>query len=239
MKHLVSNTPRDFLATLAQKESQELVSNLLEDPAQWRDNVQKQIARVTTQAAWNDNKLKTAEKAVWNADNLIPRISPDGAIENKFPFLTLVPNWIPLSLQPWKAQEIARYNQEREFWFGQMEKTMNRSDQLQSLSWMEKFLFTKGDRDHGVSIEEAGYAIGMLTTIGSVLLSSPIQSLLLALCFHPEWQSKAQVEIDRECGDRAPHPSDMSKLPTVRALVREVFRWRPPVPLGKEFNFVR
>jgi len=235
MKYMISNTPREVLATLAQKESQALLSSLLDDPSHWRDNLQNHVAKITAQAAWNDSDMTTAQNSIWNADNLIPRISPDGAIENKLPFLTSLPNWVPLALQPWKADEIARYKRERGFWLGQMEKVRcGKIPKSQSMSWMERFLFSEDGKSHKISNdEEAGYAVGMMAMIGGVLLSSPLQSFLLALCFYPDWQKKAQDELERICGDRAPQPADMSKLPTVRALIREAFRWRPPVPLGK------
>jgi hypothetical protein len=233
VKYMLSNTSQESLAKLAEKESKALVSRLLDDPDQWKDNLQDYISKVTAQVAWNDDDMKTAQQSVRNAYELIACISLDGSIVNKLPFLNLIPNWVPLLLQPWKAQEIARYNRERAFWLGQMETLKSKSKE--SMSWMGKFLFTEDGKSHKISKdEEAGYAIGMLAMIGSVLLSSPLQTLLLALCFYPDWQKKAQEEIDAECSGRAPEAGDMRKLPIVRALIREAFRWRPPVPLGKK-----
>jgi hypothetical protein len=235
MKYLVSTSSNELLARLAYEESQTLVSDLLNDPNQWKDVLQNQVGRVSSRAAWDDNDIKTGKQSVWNADNLIPRISPDGAIENMLPFLTKIPSWVPLFLQPWKAQEISRYQTERRFWLGQLEKVRDsEGEEMTSKSWMGHFLFAKDGKTHGISKEEeAGYSVGMLAMIGSVLLSSPLQNLLLALCLYPEWQKKAQDEIRVQCGDQAPSFSDLGKLPTVRALIREVFRWRSPVPLGE------
>jgi len=51
---------------------------------------------------------------------------------------------------------------------------------------------------------------------------------------HPEVQRKAQAEIDRVIGNnRLPTLADMSNLPYVEALVKEVFRWNPVTPLGE------
>jgi len=51
---------------------------------------------------------------------------------------------------------------------------------------------------------------------------------------HQETQRKAQAEIDRIIGnDRFPTLVDMSNLPYIEALVKEVFRWNPVTPLGK------
>jgi cytochrome P450 len=49
----------------------------------------------------------------------------------------------------------------------------------------------------------------------------------------PDVQLKAQGEIDRVVGnDRLPSLADRNSLPYVNALVSEIFRWRPVVPMG-------
>ena len=45
---------------------------------------------------------------------------------------------------------------------------------------------------------------------------------------------KAQAEIDRVVGrDRLPTFNDRPHLPYIRAIVREILRWRPAGPMGK------
>lgn len=53
------------------------------------------------------------------------------------------------------------------------------------------------------------------------------------MTLYPEAQRKAQEELDRVVGtDRLPTFADRDHLPYVEALVTEVFRWNPVVPLG-------
>ena len=47
-------------------------------------------------------------------------------------------------------------------------------------------------------------ALGIPALIGGVLVSSPLQSFFLTMCLYPEWQTKAQEELDMVCGDRPP-----------------------------------
>ena len=55
-----------------------------------------------------------------------------------------------------------------------------------------------------------------------------MMSLMLALTLHPTELKKLQAEIDEVVGDsRLPGFDDMSRLPRVRAVVKEVLRWRP------------
>jgi hypothetical protein len=234
MKFMISSSSNKLVSKWALEQSQAFVTNLIESPDAWRDLLQRHVGTVSARAAWNDEEIKTATQSVWNADNLVPRLSPDGSIENKLPFLTKIPNWVPLFLQPWKVKEIARYKTERAFWLGQLEKVRhNEQEKINPSSWMGEFLFAKDGEAHGISEEEeVGYSVGMLAMIGSVLLSSPLQHMLLAFVFYPEWHKKAQHEIDTKCRGQIPSFTDLEKLPTVRALIRESFRWRPPVPMG-------
>ena len=49
----------------------------------------------------------------------------------------------------------------------------------------------------------------------------------------PQVQRRAQVELDAVVGrTRLPTFADAPHLPYVRAIIKEVLRWRPPVPLG-------
>ena len=52
------------------------------------------------------------------------------------------------------------------------------------------------------------------------------------MIMHPEVLAKAQQEIDSVCEGRCPQWEDREKLPMLRAVVKEVIRWRPPVPTG-------
>ena len=56
---------------------------------------------------------------------------------------------------------------------------------------------------------------------------------ILAMVAFPEVQSRAQAELDAVVGrGRLPTFSDAPRLPYVRAVAREVIRWRPAARLG-------
>ena len=51
---------------------------------------------------------------------------------------------------------------------------------------------------------------------------------------YPKVMRKAQSEIDRVVGrDRLPSFKDRPHLPYIRALVKELLRWRPAGPMGE------
>ena len=118
---------------------------------------------------------------------------------------------------------------ERAFWLGQ------RADALAQIkekkipySWTEATL-----KDDTLDEVEKAYMTGMLALIGSVLESVPLQAWVIAMIHFPEWQKRGQEEVDAVCGDRMPTSDDIQQLPVVRALIRETFRWRTPVPFGR------
>jgi cytochrome P450 len=55
----------------------------------------------------------------------------------------------------------------------------------------------------------------------------------LAMIAHPKIQRRAQAELDQVVGrSRVPTFSDVSSLPYIQAMVKEVLRWRPPLPFS-------
>ena len=53
------------------------------------------------------------------------------------------------------------------------------------------------------------------------------------MALHPSLQKKAQIELEAVVGrDRLPSMDDIAALPYIEAILREVFRWMPSVPVG-------
>ncbi len=65
---------------------------------------------------------------------------------------------------------------------------------------------------------------------------SSLASFILAMTLHPEIQTRAQAELRSLLGDtwqRLPSFEDRQNLPYVDAIVLELLRWNPSVPLGQ------
>lgn len=144
------------------------------------------------------------------------------------PFL----KYMPKILAPWKVKcDTTRYLQ-RKLYFGLLRETEERVAQgHENGSFMEQILARQ--EELGMSRELVGYLGGVMIEGGSGTTSSWLQSLVLALAAFPEAQKKAQAEIDKVVGhDRAPTPEDIPQLHYIQAVVKEVHRWRPVVPLS-------
>jgi hypothetical protein len=60
-----------------------------------------------------------------------------------------------------------------------------------------------------------------------------LQVFLLAMLMYPDVQKKAQSCLDEVLrGERLPLYSDLTAVPYLTAVINEVMRWQPSVPLG-------
>ncbi|PAV19089.1 cytochrome P450 [Pyrrhoderma noxium] len=87
--------------------------------------------------------------------------------------------------------------------------------------------------DNGPSQDLVKAAAASLYSGGAETTPSSITSFILAMALYPDVQAKGQNEIDLLLkGKRLPKSSDRDSLPYVNAIVKEVLRWNPSIPLG-------
>jgi len=60
-----------------------------------------------------------------------------------------------------------------------------------------------------------------------------LQTFFLAMVLNHDVTKKAQEELDRVVGqERLPDFADKDNLPYINAVVKELLRWGPPIPIG-------
>jgi hypothetical protein len=206
-------------------ETKRLLYKLLFSPTSYRSLLEDHSSRNISRLAWGSPDAYLTLQKVTMA--LLTVISPSGALPNVISPLAALPEF----LSPWKRYEKERYDIERAFFLNQQAKV--RKEWLAGTakpSYMR--LFLESQEKSQVGCVEGAYQVGMMAIAGALTIASPMMSFVLAMVQSPEWLGKLQEEIDRVCGDRMPEMSDMENLPVLRAVVKEVLRWRPPVPTG-------
>ena len=63
--------------------------------------------------------------------------------------------------------------------------------------------------------------------------ATTLRCFVLAMILYPNVMRKAQDELDTVVGrDRAPAFDDIPELTYIQAVLRELLRWKPVIPLG-------
>ncbi|KAE8373971.1 cytochrome P450 [Aspergillus bertholletiae] len=83
--------------------------------------------------------------------------------------------------------------------------------------------------------EEAMYLATSVMAAGGDNTRMTLNVFIMAMVTRPEAQARAREEVDRVCTDgeslRLPRMSDLPSMPYVAAMIKEVLRWRPTVPI--------
>ncbi|KAI1169807.1 cytochrome P450 2C3 [Nemania sp. FL0916] len=213
------------------KERDRFLYLLSKDPSQYREYIEQFTSRTVARLSWGSPH--SADRLRVTTAGLLETISPSGALPNLISWLM----YLPTFLSPWQQKENARHAMEAKLWKDNVQYAHDRINEgVAAPSLMRTFIETTSLPGSGKSdwVEEgeASYVVGQMAIAGALTIGSPIQSFLLAMLHYPEWQKKLQDEIDLVCGGACPQWGDREKLPLLRAVVKEVIRWRPPVPTG-------
>ncbi|KAF5601062.1 oxidoreductase [Fusarium pseudocircinatum] len=194
---------------LQEAEVAHFLLHVLDDPERFMDHIRKSVCSALRTEPFNEDVLiKMAGQAM---DNVTAAGVPGAFLVDILPPLRYVPDWVPGAnfkrlAKKWSS-ELDDLT-EKPYAFVKHQHALGKQDN----SFVSRLL------EEGDSTEEE-----MFTTKWSAL------SLYAAGAD----TKKAQEEIERVIGnERLPNCSDRSSLPYVNAVVQEVLRWNPVVPMG-------
>ena len=207
-------------------ECRQFLAELLKDPPNYETLMESFAGRVIARLAFGDSR-HYAEISI-HSHALLQAISPAAHLTNIIPQLKRLPEW----LSPWKRAERERHERERA-WFlaihGEVEQKVKGGVAISS--FMRTFLESR--ESAGMSDTEGAYVVGMIGLAGLLTTASALMTYILAMCLYPRWQAALQLEVDSVCGDRMPDTTDAPNMPILRAVIKEIMRWRPVTPSSK------
>jgi len=212
-----------------------LLSRLLASPSDFRPHLRWLVASIVLQITHGHEVNDSNDPLVQLAELVNAQFSvtatPGKFLVDSFPFLRHVPDWLPGTGFKAFAKE-ARRTVERLL----EEPYQEVKEQLMHGTAVPSFTSMIIESDPNPSPEELFinkmastqfYVGGADTTV------SALESMILILALYPEVQRKAQAEVDAVLGShQLPKFSDHDSLPYVAALVKEIHRWKPIVPLA-------
>ncbi|KAJ8072938.1 hypothetical protein PM082_016498 [Marasmius tenuissimus] len=225
-----------------------LIEKLANSPEKFVDHIQhwsgsiilKVVYGYTLQETTDDPYLRLAYNAI---EGVIQASSHGSFWIDYFPLLRYVPGWFPGASFKRKAKKWRQFNKELkdEPWTwvkrGIEDGTAIPSFCTQSAG---RLSVTPGDgspEEEMIKICAANAYIG-----GADTTVSSIATFILAMTLHPEFQARAQQEIDAVVGygsGRVPDFEDRDKFPFVDAILKEVARWNPVAPTAAPHRAVQ
>lgn len=139
---------------------------------------------------------------------------------------------LPMFMKPWEQSARARFRRDFQW---TTERLHRAKKDIENGISHEAFLHQvlKDDKLLGFANEEEAAYLTLQLMLGAADTSQiSTWSFLEAMMLFPEVQAKARQEIEAHVGDRMPVYEDLEQIPYVRCLMKEVWRWRPPVALG-------
>ncbi|KAF5314830.1 hypothetical protein D9619_007202 [Psilocybe cf. subviscida] len=211
----------------------DMLHGLLKCPEAFRDHTQTVTAAVAMSIAYGYDIKPQKDYFVTLAKDAVSRISlailPGAVLVNVVPILRHLPPWFPgAGFQKGATETKEMTTQMKEVPFQWVQKNMAAGTQPTCIV-SEHLPSCKTDEDL-VPVQEFAaliYAAGADTT------TTALETFFYAMTIFPDAQKKAQQEIDIVVGNkRLPNYDDWDSLPYTEALLREVLRWRPVMPLG-------
>ncbi|KAK4118409.1 cytochrome P450, partial [Parathielavia appendiculata] len=231
--HLIHASKLEDLHSYPTLERDRFLYLMAKDASNYVEWVEQFTSRTISWLSWGT--AAPAQILRHTTFGLLETISPAGALPNKASFL----RYVPRIVSPWKKKERDRHDLESRLFRANVGFVAESVAQDRaSPSFIKTFMEDKASPDERVRKRlrsdqaEATHVVGLMAIAGALTIGAPIQSFILAMCHYPEWQRRLQREIDQVLGGRCPQWEDRKTLPLLRAVVKEVIRWRPPVPTG-------
>ena len=159
--------------------------------------------------------------------------SINGNVIDFFPSLVKLPK----ALQFWRRywEKLGQFHQSvYQIWWKPVKQAI--VEGTAPASFVRDALLHGDTKYTGDDTEAMWLAMGVIAA-GSDNIRMTLNTFVMAMLCHPQILQKAQREIDRVCHScnpdvfRLPGLDDMPLLPYISALIKEILRWRPVVPL--------
>ena len=215
-------------------ESKQLLFDLLAHAGGAGTNIYKYFDRTTASLIYTlfvGHRIRNGEDpmhvAARRLDEQFFEFAKVGAhIVDLFPVL----NNLPDSLAPWKPEAEAFFTQKSTF------RLNNLQHGLDSNAWNISKHWTEAVERDQLDISRLELAFGTSTVFDAALdttISTLIWFIIACITQDQGFIAKARQELDIVVGrERLPAFDDNGKLPYISAIVEEVLRWRPVLPLG-------
>ncbi|KAI4109613.1 MAG: hypothetical protein LQ339_001726 [Xanthoria mediterranea] len=239
LHHLLTGSAVKSCGQLQELESVQLLAAYLHRPREWYSHHYRYSVSLMHQIILGERLLRSTGEL----DHLRGIIGGfiqciNGNMIDFFPQLAALPK----VLQPWRKryESMGQIHWEGfRTWWEPLKQSVAEGTAMPSLA--RDVLLCKDTKYPGGD-DDAMYLAMSTISAGSDNPRMAMNVFVMAALSYPEPFGKARAELDRVCGhdaNRLPDVVDMTSLPYLCALVKEVIRWRPSVPMIPQHQSVQ
>ena len=207
-------------------ESKRLLFSLLHNPSAYQQIFEQYSGGLIFRIGYGKPIVTGKEKQlqrILDVNHNLERIASPGAyLVDTFPVL----KYLPTFMAPFKREARRLHAMELSLFNELLNDVRTKVSEGRGQPCFARTFLTEQAKLQ-LSDDEGAYALGTLFEAGTGTTAAAMMSFCLAMTLYPEWQKPLWDEVDRVCGDRIPEFSDIPQLPSVRAVIKEVLRWRP------------
>ncbi|KAM5539597.1 hypothetical protein V8D89_006706 [Ganoderma adspersum] len=223
---------------IQRRETYTLLAGLCDSPEFFMDHITRWAGAMVLDIAYGYRVTSLGDPLVETAERTTVETvlagSPGSMLVDFFPILKGIPLWMPGSgfkHQAFHVKALVRKTLDTPY--EMVKRAMMAGTAAPSLTaTLVEEALAEGTltAEHEEDIKGAA---GVVYAAGSETTVTTLKTFVLAMVLHPEVYQRARAEIDRVVGpERLPDFEDREHLPYLECVVKEVYRWNAPVPLG-------
>jgi len=232
MHQLLSGSNLKMYAAMQELESIDLLRRYLGEPDLWYAHNYRYATSVLYRVVMGYPLSKTkAELDDYQRVTVEFVTSINRSLIDFFPLLSKLPRF----LQPWRkywGDMGAFHRRVFQQWWEPVQKAVTKGSAPPSFV---RDVLLHPETKYAGDDEEAMYLATSVMAAGGDNTRMTINTFIMAMISRPEVQKRAQEEADHVCNDgdrlRLPRMTDLPEMPYVEAMIKEVLRWRPTVPV--------
>jgi cytochrome P450 len=222
MHNLTNASVAETFVPLQEEESIRAIRDLLREPEKYEKWFERYAAGLILRLAYSKS-VKTGDelfvRRIMAVVHNVERVASPGAyLVDTFPMLLNLPSF----LAPFKREGRRLHNEEADLFRSLLADGVAAEDDNFCNKW------DQNKEAYPLSNDHVAYVIGTLFEAGAGTTAAAMMSFLLAMTLFPNEFSLLQKQVDSVVDrGRIPDFQDIPKLPRVRAVAKEVLRWRP------------
>ncbi|KAF9808713.1 hypothetical protein IEO21_07775 [Rhodonia placenta] len=233
-----SRTMLDSYRPLQRRYVDILLADLVRDPEGFIAHLKRYAGALTIELAYGHHADIVNEEFMAFADKAMASVTEAGGVASTlvdfFPVMKYIPEWIPgggFKRHAFMTQKMIREVMSTPYSIVR-ESMKNGNAQQCFTTFLLGELSEDGRVDDATAWDIKGAATVLYLGKGAQTMTTLI-SFILAMVLHRGTFEKAQAELDRVIGsERLPNLDDRESLPYLECVLKEVYRWNPPAPLG-------